>query len=563
MLENFSVEIVYSKYGSNKQYTSYEFENKSYVLRTEASAGSLKMTIEPREKIKLIDVILHIDRTYTDNEKVFVNGYQSWTNSREYSLQDVQRGLRALSSQYPVRKYFELFGDYSFIYYPQKKGVFHSFSYTYVRDDSNVELFGSLSERGGYTVFVHDAPYKKLFIRKETEGLTVNEPYELFDIVYFKGEYDEVFDKYFAAMNIQKPKIDHLAGYTSWYNYYGKISAKQLERDLESISTVTGANIFQIDDGWQSAVGDWTEQNAATFPDGMKSLADKIHDKGLLAGIWLAPFLCAKSSKVAKEHPDWLVRNTQGAKQLGGVAWRGAYILDVYNVHVQHYLKQCFDTILNDWGFDLVKLDFLYASCYNPRHNKTRGTIMCETMDYLRSLVGDKLILGCGVPLAPAFGKVDCCRISSDIAKRYADPWYSFSVGSEIFNTKNVIKNNIFRRHLSGRAFINDPDVFYLRDNDLMGKDEHYNKKGILRFTDEQKNLLATVNNMFGDVLFVSDNIGAYSAETKTALTEYFTKRDIKCLSAEFVTDTEIEIKYLEKEEEKHMKIDLKLGKIL
>lgn len=42
---------------------------------------------------------------------------------------------------------------------------------------------------------------------------------------------------------------------------------------------------------------------------------------------------------------------------------------------------------------------------------------MWEAMDLMRDLVGpDKLILGCGVPLACAFRKVDYCRIGSDVA---------------------------------------------------------------------------------------------------------------------------------------------------
>ena len=71
--------------------------------------------------------------------------------------------------------------------------------------------------------------------------------------------------------------------------------------------------------------------------------------------------------------------------------------------------------MLDVWGFDLVKLDFLYAVCMLPTEYKTRGQIMCEAMDFLREVIGDKLILGCGVPLGPAFGKVDYCRIGPDV----------------------------------------------------------------------------------------------------------------------------------------------------
>ena len=40
---------------------------------------------------------------------------------------------------------------------------------------------------------------------------------------------------------------------------------------------------------------------------------------------------------------------------------------------------------------------------------------MNDTMTFLRNSCGDKLILGCGVPLGSAFGLVDYCRIGADI----------------------------------------------------------------------------------------------------------------------------------------------------
>lgn len=33
-------------------------------------------------------------------------------------------------------------------------------------------------------------------VEKDVEGLTISEPYEMFDIVRVVGGYDEVFDKY-------------------------------------------------------------------------------------------------------------------------------------------------------------------------------------------------------------------------------------------------------------------------------------------------------------------------------------------------------------------------------
>ena len=102
-------------------------------------------------------------------------------------------------------------GDYAFTRYKSRPGFFHSFTYTYFRRGDEFELFGSLSERNGYTVFYSDMDKHFFSIEKDVEGLTVSEPYEMFDVVRFVGSYDEVFDKYFAAMGMPENKrIDRL-----------------------------------------------------------------------------------------------------------------------------------------------------------------------------------------------------------------------------------------------------------------------------------------------------------------------------------------------------------------
>ena len=42
--------------------------------------------------------------------------------------------------------------------------------------------------------------------------------------------------------------------------------------------------------------------------------------------------------------------------------WGGFYALDIDNAEFVRYLEQTFSLVLDDWGFDLVKLDFLYAA---------------------------------------------------------------------------------------------------------------------------------------------------------------------------------------------------------
>lgn len=536
-------------------YETVGYSGPHFSVITVNDENGVKLTLIPSRPITLISASLEFWHEYEKNEKFFVNGYQSWTTSGEMSAEDIYRGTTPLAG---VTKYTKdmaiTSGDYAFTRYEPRPGFFHSFTYTYLRRGDEFELFGSLSERNGYTVFYSDMEKHIFSVEKDVEGLTISEPYEMFDIVRVVGGYDEVFDKYFAAMGLPaKKRIDRLTGYTSWYNYFQKIDENIILRDLKGLSRAReSVNIFQIDDGYEPFVGDWLDYNGKDFPNGMKTIADAVHREGYLAGIWLAPFNVQRGkSRILKEHPDWLIRNPDGKPQLGCVAWGGAYTLDIYNSEVREHLKKVFDTVLNDWGYDMVKLDFLYSQCRTPRNNKTRGTIMCEAMDFLRECVGDKLILGCGVPLGPAFGVVDACRISCDVDLSYGGKFYnSMSINNELPSAQNAINNSMFRRHLNGRAFLNDPDVFFLRDHNLT-------------FTWEQKLLLAKINNLFGRVLFVSDDAGEYSEAELEVLKETFRESDAKILDVKCVgarADGNYEIKFIENGEEKLLYFNLFTG---
>ena len=536
-------------------YETVGYSGPHFSVITVNDESGVKLTLIPSRPITLISASLEFWHEYEKNEKFFVNGYQSWTTSGEMSAEDIYRGTTPLAG---VTKYTKdmaiTSGDYAFTRYEPRPGFFHSFTYTYLRRGDEFELFGSLSERNGYTVFYSDMEKHIFFVEKDVEGLTISEPYEMFDIVRVVGGYDEVFDKYFAAMSLPaKKRVDRLTGYTSWYNYFQKIDENIILRDLKGLSRAReSVNIFQIDDGYEPFVGDWLDYNGKDFPNGMKTIADAVHREGYLAGIWLAPFNVQRGkSRILKEHPDWLIRNPDGKPQLGCVAWGGAYTLDIYNPEVREHLKKVFDTVLNDWGYDMVKLDFLYSQCRTPRDNKTRGTIMCEAMDFLRECVGDKLILGCGVPLGPAFGVVDACRISCDVDLSYGGKFYnSMSINNELPSAQNAINNSMFRRHLNGRAFLNDPDVFFLRDHNLT-------------FTWEQKLLLAKINNLFGRVLFVSDDAGEYSEAGLEVLKETFRESDAKILDVKCVgarADGNYELKFIENGEEKLLYFNLFTG---
>lgn len=530
MFENYNFKIYYNVNGSGKV---AEKENEHFSLKTTKNGESLKISIQPKQKMELVQVEITSRYAYNEKTCVMANGYQSWTETREFMKNDKMIGLRWPCKIIPTaKKMSEIYGDYTFKAYPKTSGVFHGYTFSYVRNGSVYELIGSLSERSGYTIINFDMNNNFIKIEKEVEGLIIDSEYQLYDLVFIKGGYDEIFDKYFKHMNIPASRGVHSCGYTSWYNYFTNINEDIILRDLEGICKVKDkVDIYQIDDGHQTAVGDWEITDKKKFPNGMKYIADKIHEKGLKAGLWMAPFYCQKNSKVAKEHPDWLVRGKDSKP--GFVGFRNCYTLDIYNKDCANYIKQFFNTVLNDWGYDMVKLDFLYTQCLVPRNNKTRGEIMCDAMDLLRECAGDKLILGCGVPLGPSFGKVDYCRIGSDVDIKFKPRKLFQLTNNEVVSTQTALKNTIFRRGLNGRAFGNDPDVFFIRDINI-------------NFTEDEKLLLSEVNKTFGNLLFVSDNVNDFSDKQLEHLKNTYKKSEKTIDYVDYLGDNGVEITYTE-----------------
>lgn len=507
------------------------YSSERFDLVDEGGEDAVKIVIYPHEEMKIELAELIYDHYFENKERFFGNGFQSWTSSREYKKGDVQYGLRSLSKLPIARDFSGASGDYRFCEYG--RDLYHGFSYCYFRIDEKVELVGSLNERTGYTVFYADMRENVFVAKKDVEGLTIASDYRLFDLVRCQGDYDKVFDEYFALYPRKNTgRVDHLAGYTSWYNYYQNINEEIILRDLNGLKRAgDSANIFQIDDGYETKVGDWTIDETK-FPNGLKPIVDKIHSQGLKAGLWFAPFAAQFNADIVKAHPDWLVGDKHNRKLISGAAWGGFFALDFEKEEVRDYIKAYFDKVFDEWGFDMVKLDFLYAAAILPRNNKTRGQLMCEAMDFLRECCRDKIILGCGVPLAPAFGVVDACRISCDVEYTFKEKFYVKVTNQEIISAKMAMVNSVYRRHLNGRIWANDPDVFFLRDGGMK-------KAG---YTMQQKRLLATVNHMFGNVLFVSDDIGEYDSEKMEILLDAYKKFDGKIISAENIAPEIIKV---------------------
>lgn len=497
------------------QANSFDELYVDFQVRDEADGERYTLYLHPKEDLVVQGLALEFDPgALCPDVRFMANGFQSWSESRYLPLTEHLPRLRHLA-----RPFMGLYGDEHLPGIPRGRGFLHSWTYAYWQRPGGLARFaGSLNEQTGFTLFVLDQRNGTLRVQKDLSGLQLAHSFPALDLWLSNGPLNGVFDRYFALFHQNLPFApDHgrytrqaVLGWTSWYRYFNRISEAII---LGNAGAVADSGFpfryFQIDDGWQTAVGDWRSVKP-DFPRGMGPVAAAIREKGLVPGLWLAPFVASGKSDLARRHPEWLLKDRKGRPIRAGwnPMWGGWYhALDFYHPGVQDYLSGVFHIVLDQWGYGLLKLDFLFAVCLAPPPGKTRGQVMHEAMAFLRRLMGEREMLACGVPLGSAFGLADICRTGGDVHLDWEHRLLAFLRHRERVSTVASLRSTLGRWPLNRRAFVGDPDVFILRD---AGQ----------RLTLVQQNTLLTLNALLGGILFTSDDVSAYTPEQRFELEE-------------------------------------------
>jgi alpha-galactosidase len=307
----------------------------------------------------------------------------------------------------------------------------------------------------------------------------------------------------FATQNSQ-------TGWCSWYHFYSKVAEDDIRRNLGVAAGLRPAvplDIIQIDDGFEAAFGDWLEFSPR-FPQGVSGLSEEIKAQDFTPGLWFAPFIARAGSRLAREHPDWLLRNNFGRPILAGFEWSGFYrALDLTCPEALDYACQVVDTAVYQWGYPYLKLDFLYAAALKGRYRdptRTRAQVLRAGLEAIRQAAGDETtLLGCGCPLGSAIGLVDAMRIGTDV-----DPNWTFSFKGleapfrsevDVPSARNALQNVMTRAALHRRWWVNDPDCL------LLSQDTHLTLAEVRSY--------ATAIALSGGSLFCSDDMASLPRE--------------------------------------------------
>ncbi len=473
----------------------------------------------------------------------FLNGYQSWTDTKEFIRLETENNIYRLPIWHVKQFSFDSYGDASFYFY--FRPLLHGYDVFYSRG-RNCSFFFNRNSAVSYLIFQVSRWTGKVYMMADLREVKLRAGETLTVLDYsFAPDFESGMRLFREAFSPKTP--EKIFGYTSWYNYYQNINEAQILRDLDALDS--RFNLFQIDDGYETFVGDWTQIDKQKFPNGLAPIIQKIHEKGLKAGIWLAPFVAETKSELYKNHPDWFRKNKSGKPVKCGSNWSGFYALDLENPEVRDHIESSLKFFM-DMGFDFFKLDFLYAANLPAYPGKTRSMVAEEAYAFLRRVLGDRLILGCGATPFNCAGKFDYLRVGPDVSLEFDDVWFMRLMHRERISTKVTLQNTIYRSFFNGILFGNDPDVFVLRDDNVL-------------LSKEQKRALLTINSLFGNVLMTSDNIAEYDEEKENLLREA-----MNCFQNAKVTSFErdgrnIRIRYELNGEEKTLIYDTKKGILL
>ncbi|WIG61219.1 MAG: Alpha-galactosidase [Ktedonobacterales bacterium] len=329
------------------------------------------------------------------------------------------------------------------------------------------------------------------------------------------GEQTRLLEQYAALVAVEQGArgCDAVtpSGWCSWYYYFTEVTEAAILENLTQMRALRPAlplAVAQIDDGYQTAIGDWLSVNTK-FPSGMAALAERIRAAGFRPGLWLAPFTVAANSQLAKEHPDWLVHDARGKPVFGGHNWDiDLYGLDTTHPGARDWLRQLFTTLVREWGYAYLKLDFLVSGALpGQRHDATatRASALRDGLRLIREVVGDEVfLLGCGCPLLSAVGIVDAMRIGPDSAPywgpRYKGVPMPFNEGFALPAQEGAIRNTLTRAWTHRAWWLNDPDCLLVRERES-------------ELTLDEVRSLATAIGLTGGMVLASDRLAELSAE--------------------------------------------------
>ncbi|CAB4944126.1 unannotated protein [freshwater metagenome] len=319
------------------------------------------------------------------------------------------------------------------------------------------------------------------------------------------------------AMHARSWTGEAILGWESWYHFGLNVKPENVlsnARLMREKIPDARFDLVQIDDGWQKSYGAWWANKH--WPDDMGDMVKSLDAIGCRAGLWLAPFMVVPDGPgLGTDHPDWCLMDPSTYAPLLEPR-HNRWSLDASNPEVLEFLRGLGEQV-RAWGFDMVKLDFLYFAAQSAkRHNpQITGTesLRLGLRAFIDGFGDDRYVLGCGMPMLPAVGLCHGNRIGHDTAMPVVHMEFGHPA-SDWTGYRGIVsqaRNIAARWALQRRWFECDPDIVMAWGSD--GNDA-------AGYSPDEARVLAAVAALCGGPCFLADDLAQLSEDEIAILSD-------------------------------------------
>ncbi len=256
------------------------------------------------------------------------------------------------------------------------------------------------------------------------------------------------------------------AGWMTWYalmfNTSESLVLSNAAIQAEKLRSY-GANVIWVDWEWyhndffsRETRCDTFHPDPLRYPNGLKSVADKIRELGLIPAIWIGATHEVRESDFIRTHPE--------AVLIEKTSWCGPYFFDPTNpAFLDDFIPKVFRQLM-EWGYKAIKWDALPKTidyidqCHDELYDNTKTTeeALREVVKKARETVGEEMYM------------MSCHGEASRDITMYADLFDAARIGADILKWQEFIQYCVDRLYkyypLHNVVQYLDPDNVVLRE---------------------------------------------------------------------------------------------------
>jgi len=230
-----------------------------------------------------------------------------------------------------------------------------------------------------------------------------------------------------AVMGVEAQHVAPIMGWSSWNTYHVDISEQLIRRQADAMVRTglmdAGYRYVNVDDGYFGGrdAGGRLMVHPERFPNGMKPVADYIHNLGLKAGLY---------------------------SEAGNVTCGSIYDNDSLGIGSGMYghEKEDAELFFHEWGYDFIKIDFCGGRRQNLDEKEQYGRICRAVSDAADGREVSVNICRWAFPGVWAADVARSWRISSDIRPRWS-------------SVKHILEKNMYLSAFCHDGHYNDMDM--------------------------------------------------------------------------------------------------------